>query len=74
MAERKSLVVIFIKTPLNLSEGLANSCNTYFCKIYKRTIEKFSSPQEGIDNWRYHLASFGLGNYIGYDLPPGKKA
>ena len=70
---KKKLGCHLHKTPLNLSEGLANSCNTYFCKIYKRTIEKFSSPQEGIDNWRYHLASFGLGNYIGYDLPPGKK-
>ena len=70
---KKKLGCHLHKTPLNMSEGLANSCNTYFCKIYKRTLEKFSTPQEGIDNWKRHLMSFGLGNYIGYDLPPGKK-
>ena len=70
---KKNLGCHLHKTPLNMSEGLANSCNTYFCKIYKRTLEKFSTPQEGIDNWKRHLMSFGLGNYIGYDLPPGKK-
>jgi penicillin-binding protein 2 len=70
---KKKLGCHLHKTPLNMSEGLANSCNTYFCKIYKRSLEKFSTPQEGIDNWKRHLMSFGLDNYIGYDLPPGKK-
>ena len=70
---KKKLGCHLHKTPLNMSEALANSCNTYFCKIYKRSIEKFSTPQEGIDNWKRHLMSFGLDNYIGYDLPPGKK-
>ena len=60
-------------TPLTMIGGIANSCNSYFCTIYKRSIEKYPSPQEGIDNWKKHLESFGLGNYIGYDLPPGKK-
>ena len=70
---KKKLGCHLHQTPLNMSEGLANSCNTYFCKIYKRSLEKFSTPQEGIDNWKRHLMSFGLDNYIGYDLPPGKK-
>ena len=60
-------------SPLTMIGGIANSCNSYFCTIYKRSIEKYPSPQEGIDNWKKHLESFGLGNYIGYDLPPGKK-
>ncbi len=61
------------KSPLSMVGGIANSCNAYFCTVYRRTIEKFPSPQEGIDNWRKHLESFGLGNYMGYDLPAGKK-
>jgi penicillin-binding protein 2 len=61
------------KTPLSLIGGIANSCNSYFCTVYRRSIEKYPSPQEGIDNWKKHLESFGLGNYMGYDLPPGKK-
>jgi len=61
------------KSPLNMIGGIANSCNSYFCTVYRRSIEKYPSPQEGIDNWRKHLESFGLGNYMGYDLPAGKK-
>tara|TARA_B100000795_G_scaffold74419_1_gene52796 strand:- start:57989 stop:59854 length:1866 start_codon:yes stop_codon:yes gene_type:complete len=61
------------KSPLNLQGGIAKSCNTYFCTVYKRVIEKYNSPQEGIDNWRNHLLSFGLGNYLGYDLPVGSR-
>ncbi len=27
----------------------------------------------GMDNWSKHVKSFGLGNYLGYDLPAGQK-
>ena len=40
--------------------------------MYRRSIDKFTTPQEGIDNWRDHLASFGLGDFMGYDLPSGQ--
>ena len=29
-------------------------------------------PEKGIDLWKNHLTRFGLGNYLGYDLPIGK--
>jgi penicillin-binding protein 2 len=60
-------------SPLSMVAGIANSCNAYFCTVYRRIIEKYPSPQEGIDNWKRHLSSFGLGNYLGYDLPSGRK-
>lgn len=60
-------------TPLSMVGGIANSCNAYFCTVYRRTIEKYPSPQEGIDAWRAHLASFGLGDFMGYDLPSGRR-
>ena len=56
----------------DLKTGIYNSCNTYFAKTYKRIIEKYESPAEGIDSWSHHLKSFGLGDYLGYDLPIGK--
>jgi penicillin-binding protein 2 len=59
-------------TPLSMVGGIANSCNSYFCTVYRRTIEKYNTPQEGIDNWKAHLSSFGLGDYLGYDLPSGR--
>ncbi|MAN59327.1 MAG: penicillin-binding protein 2 [Flavobacteriaceae bacterium] len=60
-------------SPLAMIGGIANSCNAYFCTVYRRVIEKYPTPQEGIDNWHRHLKSFGLGDYLGYDLPVGKK-
>ncbi|MFD0931954.1 penicillin-binding protein 2 [Psychroflexus salinarum] len=59
-------------SPVKLISGVAYSCNSYFSQIYRRTIEKYETPQEGIDAWRGHLASFGLGDYLGYDLPVGR--
>ena len=60
-------------SPLSLVGGIANSCNSYFATVYRRTINTYPSPAVGIDNWKKHLASFGLGNYLGYDLPVGKR-
>jgi len=60
------------RSPLSLQGGIANSCNSYFATVYRRTIDKYNTPQEGIDNWRNHLMSFGLGQYMGYDLPTGR--
>tara|TARA_B100000809_G_scaffold266766_1_gene331376 strand:+ start:3035 stop:4912 length:1878 start_codon:yes stop_codon:yes gene_type:complete len=61
------------RPPLSMVGAIAKSCNSYFASVYRRSIEKYPSPQEGMDNWKNHLESFGLGNYMGYDLPPGKK-
>ncbi len=57
----------------DLRKGIYNSCNTYFAKTYKMIIDKYDSPSEGMDNWANHIKSFGLGNYLGYDLSIGKK-
>lgn len=59
-------------SPVQMVTGIAHSCNAYFAQIYRRTIEKYDTPQKGIDVWRGHLASFGLGDYLGYDLPVGR--
>jgi len=56
-----------------LHNGIYNSCNTYFASIYMKTINKFSSAPAGVDAWSKHLRSFGLGQFMGYDLPTGKK-
>jgi penicillin-binding protein 2 len=61
------------RSPLSMVPGIANSCNAYFCTVYRRTIEKYPTPQEGIQNWRKHLVSFGLGNFLGTDMPSGRR-
>lgn len=62
-----------IGTTNNLSQGIYNSCNSYFAKTYVQLIQKDSSAAAGIDRWKNHLEKFGLGNYLGYDLPIGRK-
>ncbi|TPD68282.1 penicillin-binding protein 2 [Flavobacterium microcysteis] len=57
----------------NLHTGIAHSCNTYFANVFMRTINKYPKPTYGVDAWSNHLKSFGLGNFMGYDLPAGRK-
>lgn len=59
-------------SPLSMIPGIANSCNAYFANVYRRIIEKYPTPQEGIDAWANHLRSFGLGDYLGSDLSTGR--
>lgn len=60
-------------SPLDLRQAVALSCNSYFAQTYLKIIQKYNTPQEGINAWEKHLESFGLGNFLGYDLPWGKK-
>ena len=62
-----------IGTSNNLLKGIYNSCNSFFAKTYRRIIEKDTTAAAGLDRWRTHLEKFGLGNYLGYDLPIGKR-
>ena len=58
----------------NLLTGIFRSCNTYFANIYRRIIDlSGDNVEDGMNIWNKHLKSFGLGNYLGYDLPTGKK-
>tara|TARA_B100001094_G_scaffold47745_1_gene43069 strand:- start:7101 stop:8963 length:1863 start_codon:yes stop_codon:yes gene_type:complete len=56
----------------DLNTAIYNSCNTYFATIYKKILEKKSDSKQGINNWKNHVNSFGLGNYLGYDHPLGQ--
>ncbi|MDT0643659.1 penicillin-binding protein 2 [Zunongwangia sp. F363] len=59
-------------SPLAMIPGIAQSCNSYFAQVYRKIIEKYPTPQEGIDAWNAHLKSFGLGDYLGSDLSTGR--
>jgi len=62
-----------VGAPIRLNKGIYRSCNAFFSNVYRKTIEKYDTPSEGIDVWSNHVKSFGLGNYLGYDLPSGQK-
>jgi penicillin-binding protein 2 len=59
--------------PIKMDVGVYKSCNSYLSNIYKRIIDKYPTPKEGMDAWSRHVKSFGLGGYLGYDLPSGQK-
>jgi penicillin-binding protein 2 len=58
---------------MQLHRGIYESCNTFFSTSYMRTLDKFSDPSIGVDVWSKHLKTFGLGQFMGYDLPTGRK-
>ncbi|TDD99228.1 penicillin-binding protein 2 [Flavobacterium cellulosilyticum] len=59
--------------PHQLHNGIYNSCNTYFANVYLRIIGKYSNTPFAVDTWSNHVKSFGLGQFMGYDLPTGKR-
>ncbi|MEE4000647.1 penicillin-binding protein 2 [Tenacibaculum sp. FZY0031] len=62
-----------IGRPVRLKTAIAKSCNTYFANTYRKIIDNYENPTIGTDAWSEHAKSFGLGNYLGYDLPSGQK-
>jgi penicillin-binding protein 2 len=56
-----------------LHNGIAQSCNAYFANVFINSIAKYPDPNKSLDIWSDHIKSFGLGQFMGYDLPTGKR-
>lgn len=56
----------------NLNVGIYKSCNAYFAGVFRKIYGKFDTTDKGMDVWEKHMKSFGLGNYLGTDLPTGQ--
>ncbi|TYQ00437.1 penicillin-binding protein 2 [Tenacibaculum adriaticum] len=59
--------------PIRIKKAISKSCNSYFATIYRKIIDKYEDTEVGFDIWSNHVKSFGLGNFLGYDLPVGQK-
>lgn len=59
--------------PIDLNVAVYRSCNSYFANAYRKTIEKYKKPYDGMNIWNKHVESFGLGNYLNNDLSVGQK-
>jgi penicillin-binding protein 2 len=57
-------------SPLTLLHGIENSCNAYFCNVYKRIIENpnFANPEKAYEAWRNYVMSFGIGTRLNSDF------
>jgi len=60
-------------TSIHLRNSISKSCNTYYCTIFKKIIDKYDTPQLGMNAWQHHVKSFGLGGFFGNDLSTGRK-
>ncbi|WP_036380174.1 penicillin-binding protein 2 [Muricauda sp. MAR_2010_75] len=56
----------------DMNSGIYQSCNAYFAGTFRRLFDKYSTTDEAMDVWEKHMKSFGLGNYLGTDLPTGR--
>ena len=57
-------------SPLDLRNAVAQSCNAYFCYVFRNIIEnrKFANVKEGLDRWVEYVHSFGFGRKLGSDF------
>lgn len=57
-------------SPLNFPQSIQNSCNAYFCNVFRRIIDdsKFGSVTEAYINWRNHVLSFNFGTKLNSDF------
>jgi len=56
----------------DLIKGIAKSCNSYFATVFRKSIDMYPNTKESMDIWSNHIKSFGLGEFLGTDLPIGK--
>ncbi len=67
----KPLACTHVHGSLNLIEAVQESCNTYFCNVFKSIIDnkKYSTVNESYNVWRNDVMSFGLGQRLNTDIP-----
>lgn len=55
----------------NFRVALAHSCNSYFCHIFRMTVDfrAFRSVKEGLQAWHDYYKSFAYGRLTGVDIP-----
>ncbi len=56
----------------DLNSGISSSCNAYFAGTFRKIYGKYNTTDEGMGVWEKHMKSFGLGNYLGTDMPTGR--
>jgi penicillin-binding protein 2 len=55
----------------NLRNAMANSCNSYFCHLFRLSIDNpaIGNNNRGLAKWHEYMYNFGLGHPTGIDLP-----
>ncbi len=58
----------------SVAHGIGESCNNYFCTVFKDIVDKFGfyNPKQGYQTFVNHLYDFGLGKPLDMDYPSEK--
>jgi penicillin-binding protein 2 len=58
------------ESPLNLEGAIKNSCNAYFCQVFRRVLEnpEYLTVSAAYAKWRNYLTEFGFGSTLGTDF------
>lgn len=59
------------KSPVDFTEAIMVSCNSYFCYLFKDILENpvYGSEAAAMDRWAEYVRSFGFGTRLGSDFP-----
>jgi penicillin-binding protein 2 len=55
----------------NFRQALAHSCNSYFCQLFRLTVDYkgFGNVKKGLQVWHDYYTSFAYGRQTGIDIP-----
>jgi penicillin-binding protein 2 len=56
----------------NLRVAMANSCNAYFCDVFRKIVDAKKWPggtRQGLEAWKDYMNALGLGHPLGVDIP-----
>jgi penicillin-binding protein 2 len=58
------------ESPLNLIGAIKNSCNAYFCQVFRRVLEnsEYLNVSAAYDKWENYLSEFGFGSKLATDF------
>jgi len=58
-------------SPLALQEAIQQSCNSYFWKTFRNTLNNthYTDSHAAYENWYKHVMSFGFGQKFNTDIP-----
>jgi penicillin-binding protein 2 len=56
---------------ISLRAAIQHSCNTYHCYVFRSIVDqpKYGNTENGYNNWRNNVLSFGVGKRLYSDLP-----
>lgn len=60
------------ESPLAVVSAIRESCNPFFRSTFENTINSFSSPSVGLDDWAQTAKSFGFGTSFNSDISNAK--